>query len=257
MLLSHINAIEKILVAQGEAAQIAGHPNLRGWPREWFIRDFLINHLPSSLEIGHGEIIDQDSTPEPRQTEYRPEVDIIIYRHDLPKIAYSRENTAYLAEGVLATIESKSYLTKEGLLKACQTSTIHKSLNRSVPLHALGDFPPEKIVSYVIAYDCEPKDIATVANWLPDIDSKLNSHSYDLVDMIVVLGKGVIWQKDKVNVIPESRLPRESKWVYFDQNEKNLFLFFTHMMTLSMYLSAPPDTLGYGFKFDFEPYGTI
>jgi hypothetical protein len=58
MLLSHINAIEKILVAQGAAAQNAGHPNLRGWPREWFIRDFLINHLPSSLEIGYGEIID-------------------------------------------------------------------------------------------------------------------------------------------------------------------------------------------------------
>ncbi len=255
MLLSHINVIEKILVAQGAAAQNAGHPNLRGWPREWFIRDFLTNHLPSSLEIGHGEIIDQDSMPEPPQGEYRPEVDIVIYRCDLPKISYSRDNTAFLSEGVLATIESKSVLTKEELSKACKASSIHKALRRNTPLHALGDFPPDKIISYVIAYD-GPAKISTVANWLPEIIEESGISVSNMVDMIVVLGKGVVWQKDKVSVIPESQISEDSQWIYFDQSEKNLFLLFTHMMSLGAYLSSPPDTLGYGFKFSFEPYGT-
>ncbi len=257
MLLSHINAIEKILVAQGAAAQIAGHPSLRGWPREWFIRDFLTNHLPSNLEIGHGEIIDQNSTPEPPQGDYRPEVDIVIYRRDLPKIAYSRDNTAFLSEGVLATIESKSVLKKEDLLNACKASLIHKNLTRNQPLYVVGDeFPPDKIVSYVIAYD-GPSKIKTVANWLPEITQELGTTVENMVDIIVILGKGVLWQKDKVPVIPASDIPQEKRWIYFEQSEKNLFLLFTHMMSLCAYLSSPPDTLGYGFKLSFETYETI
>lgn len=49
MLISHLNAFEQILIAQSSDAQNAGHPNIRGGPREWFIRDFLENHLPSTL----------------------------------------------------------------------------------------------------------------------------------------------------------------------------------------------------------------
>jgi len=256
MLLTHINAIEKILVVQSDVAQNAGHPCLRGWPREWFIRDFLANHLPSSLEIGHGEIIDQDSAPDPPQDEYRPEVDIVIYRRDLPKISYSRDNTAFLAEGVIATIESKSVITKEELSKACKASVIHKTLKRNMPLHALGDFPPEKIVSYVIAYD-GPTKISTVANWLSKIAKESEIPAGEMVEMVIVLGKGVVWQKDKVAVIPESEIPASSQWVYFDQPEKNLFLLFTHLMTLGAYLSSPPNTLEYGFKFSFESFGTV
>lgn len=112
MILSHTNAIEKVLIAQSAAAQNAGHPNLRGGPREWFIRgirDFLQNHLPTSLEIGQGEIIDEDSKPSPPQDSYRPQVDIVVYRRDLPRITYSRDNAAFLAEGVIATIERDTH----------------------------------------------------------------------------------------------------------------------------------------------------
>ncbi len=143
MLMSHINAIEKILVAQGLAAQDAGHPSLRGWPREWFIRDFLLSHLPSTLEIGHGEIIDEDSSPEPFPGDYRPEVDIVLYRRDLPKITYSRDNTAYLVEGVLATLEVKSKLTEPELKKACKVCEKHKRLKRNPPVAVIVEYSPD------------------------------------------------------------------------------------------------------------------
>jgi hypothetical protein len=87
MLKSHINAIESVLLSQSKTASHAGHPNLRGGPREWFIRDFLSAHLPAVLQIGQGEIIDHDSTPNPRPDEYRPQVDIVLYRKDLPIIS--------------------------------------------------------------------------------------------------------------------------------------------------------------------------
>ena len=92
---------------------------------------------------------------------------------------------------------------------------------------------------------------------MPEIAEESGIETNNMVEMIVVLGQGVVWQKNKVSVIPESRIPACRQWVYFDQSEKNLFLLFTHIMSLGAYLSAPPDTLGYGFKFSFEPYGTI
>ncbi len=99
MLESHINAIERVLIAQSQTAKNAGHPNLRGGPREWFIRDFLSSHLPGTLEIGQGEILDVNSVPNPSKGNYRPQIDIVIYRKDLPKITYSKTDSAYFVEG--------------------------------------------------------------------------------------------------------------------------------------------------------------
>jgi hypothetical protein len=248
MLVSHINAIEKILLAQSNAAENAGHPNLRGGPREWFIRDFLENHLPANLEIGHGEIIDRNSKPSPSPGEYRPEVDIVIYRRDLPKISYSKDNTAYLVEGVVATIESKTRLKKRDLKQACEASIANKSMKRN-------------IVSYVFAYD-GPKNILTVGNWLPKISQELRVSAEQLVEMIIILGKGVIWNKDKFFAIPsdtpENDGSDDDQWIYFEQHEKNLFVLFTHLLsTVATILKGTPDTLRYGFQFRDEPYGTI
>ncbi len=255
MILSHTNAIEKVLIAQSAAAQNAGHPNLRGGPREWFIRDFLHNHLPTTLEIGQGEIIDEDSKPSPSQGSYRPQVDIVVYRRDLPRITYSRDNAAFLAEGVIATIESKSVLTKADLSNACKAALVHKSLKRSPPLHAFG-IPLECILSYVVAFD-GPQNVLTVAEWLPEIASDLNATPDKLVDMVVVLGKGVVWQSSAFSSIPAFALPSETRWAYFKQPERNLFMMFMHMLTWVSCISIPPSALGYVSKVYFEPYDIV
>ncbi len=179
MLISHMNAIEQVLLAQSVAAQNAGHPNLRGGPREWFVHDFLRNHLPTILEIGQGEIIDENAIANPPIGSYRNQVDLVIYRRDLPKIIYSPNNAAFLAEGVKATIECKSKLTKIDLLHACEASKKHKLLIRSKN-------QKNKIVSYVVAYDCQADHLSTVAEWLPNIKMKLASTPDKLVDMIII-----------------------------------------------------------------------
>lgn len=255
MILSHTNAIEKVLIAQSQAAQHAGHPNLRGGPREWFIHDFLEDHLPSRLEIGQGEIIDEDSRPDPPRSKYRPQVDIVIYRNDLPRISYSPQNTAYLAEGVIATIESKSTLAKDDLEQACRASLTHKSLKRSPPQHSFGQGPP-KIQSYVLAYD-GPQNMSTVANWLPDISHKLSVPPEELVDLVVVLGKGVIWHSSAFKEVDPLVPPENATWAYFEQEDRNLFMLFMHMLTWVSYLSVPPSALGYVSRVFFEPYQTI
>ena len=57
MIESHLNAIESLLLAQGRIASNAGNPNLIGGPREWFVKNFLIEHLPETIRVGQGEII--------------------------------------------------------------------------------------------------------------------------------------------------------------------------------------------------------
>lgn len=255
MLESHTNALEQVLLAQSRAAQNAGHPNLRGGPREWFIREFLENHLPSSLEIGQGEIIDENSKPKLPKDKYRHQVDIVIYRRDLPKIAYSKENTAFFAEGVIATIESKSKLTKVELRKACMSCKTHRNLSRTPPMHAFGN-PPDAIISYVVAYD-GPKNIKTVAKWLPKISNELNATKDDIVDMIIVIGRGVIWNIDNFPSIPAQNVPNGHNWAYKQQPERNLFMMFTHFLTWSTAITSPPETTGYASSVFFQKFDTL
>ncbi len=232
MLKSHINAIEKVLIAKSRVAQQAGHTLLRGGPREWFIREFLEGHLPTTLEIGSGEIIDENSIPGPPQGEYRNQVDIVIYRRDFPKIQYATEHYAYLSEGVMATIESKSNLvkgtinSKTDLFGACFAANTHKTLHRTPPEIELVHSPPPGIISYVVAYNAEAsKNIATIARWLPDISLQSRIPSDNLTDMIVVLGKGVIWNVKRFKP-PDAKIPENHSWAFIDQEEGNLLFMF-------------------------------
>lgn len=193
MLVSHINAIEEVLLAQSRTAKNAGHPNLRGGPREWFIRDFVQGHLPSTLEVGTGEIIDCNSRPNPPPGCYRPQVDVVLYRRDVPKISYSNNESAFLAEGVMATIESKSLLTEAELGNACRAAIAHKTLIRqSFSGMTVGKVPAE-IISYVVAYD-GPANMKTTSGWLVNYVRTNNANPDQLVDLIIILGKGVLWR---------------------------------------------------------------
>ena len=255
MLQSHINAIEQVLLAQSVAAQNAGHPNLRGGPREWFIRDFLATHLPSTLDIGQGEIIDLNSVPSPPKGSYRPQVDIVLYRRDMPKIYYSRTDSAYLVEGVLATIESKSVLTKEDLINACKATNAIKSLQRKgYTGMAVGWIPPH-VVSYVVAFD-GPAKMNTVAGWLPNISSTLGAPSHQLVVMVVVLGKGVLWQLKSFPQLNVKTSMPSHEWAYVDQNDKNLLTLFLHLLMYVTSASTPPQVAGYASKTTFSSVQT-
>ena len=251
MLESHINAIENVLLAQSIAAKNAGHPNLRGGPREWFIRDFLQSHLPSTLEIGQGEIIDVNSIPNPSPGNYRPQVDVVIYRSDMPKISYSKLDFAYLAEGVRATIESKSNVTDSELLKANKAATAHNKLHRSSSSTMVVGKAHNRIVNYIVAFD-GPENMETISGWMVGQVQKEGLIPQEMVDMIIVLGKGVLWQ---LSSFPELKIPNAKPsnfWAFINQKEKNLLTLFVHMLTWVASSSTPPNTLGYVSKVGFS-----
>lgn len=252
MIEAHLNAVEQVLIAQSKAAQNAGHPNLRGGPREWFVRDFLEGHVPGTLEVGQGELIDADSQPAPTRGEYRAQVDVVLYRRDLPKISYSTGNAAYLAEGVMATIETKSDLTRDGLIRVCEVAIEHGQLKRSYIPRTGAQVP---IKNYLLVY--KSIDVQKVATWLSEIAADLTVASAQMVDMIVILGAGVVWRIDDFPTMPVEKSAADHEWTFLSQKTNNLFLMFVHMLTWMNTRWALPDTGNYVARSFFDNHQTF
>lgn len=236
MLENHLNAIEELLIAQGEIASNAGHPNLIGNPREWFIKNFLADHLPETVRIGQGEIINPKSVPK----ESRHQSDIVLYRRDFPVISYSQDNSAFLRESVIATIEVKSTINLGEFRKACKASIRHKTrkytqgFNPNRPLDPVGDIIDLKsplITTYVVAYD-GPAKISTAANWFSTLNQEFDTTPDELIDVVVILGKGTIWRLESFPPFGRQlkKLNSEAKWGCVEQTDKNILILFLHIL---------------------------
>lgn len=117
-----IKTISKMIEVSFEVgASVSDHSTILGDARESFIRDILEQFLPSSISIGSGQIIDQHG----RRSK---QVDIIIYRREFPILKTFGAADVYLIEGVIATIEVKSKLDKDNLIKALENSKSVKKL---------------------------------------------------------------------------------------------------------------------------------
>src|SRR5438552_3739809 len=104
MLKSHLEAVERQILATSKIPANSGHTLHKGTPRESFVKEFLEGHLSERIAVGTGEIIDADSKP----NEHRPQVDIVLYKRDYPRIHFGGGIHGFLVESVIATIEVKS-----------------------------------------------------------------------------------------------------------------------------------------------------
>jgi hypothetical protein len=238
MLESHLNAIENVLQAQACISSNAGHPDLIGSPREWFVKNFLIDHLPETVKVGQGEIINSRSQPKSK----RNQIDVILYRHDYPKISYSQNNNAFLRESVIATIEVKSIINLGEFRKACNASINHKNQQYiqesnprrpNQPVGLIDDIRLPPIGTYVVSYGGPSKFLA-VANWLPKIVQELNTTPEKIIDMVVILGKGTLWRLDSFPLLGRSLKSKHptGTWAFLEQENKNLLLLFLHLLSL-------------------------
>jgi len=240
MLADHFNAIEDVLLAQGKVAAKAGHPNLIGGPKEWFVRDFLNDHLPSSVRIGQGEIIDSHSRSN-LSSLTKNQIDIVLYSQNFPKIAYSKYDSAFLRESIISTVEIKSKISKQKLKESCQASINLKNnefiqephpQRFSEPVGKIVDLGLSTISSYVVAFDVGYR-FPTVASWLPKLNSELKTSPENLIDMIIILGKGTVWRLKSFPQLGQ-KLQRQHPnaiWAYIEQKDKNLLLLFLHMLS--------------------------
>ena len=212
------------------------------------------------MRVGQGEIIDGRSKPNQK----RNQVDVILYRDGFPKIVYAENCSAFLRESIIATIEVKSTINLDKFRKACTVSIKHKN-RRYIqhpdprrpldPVGVIEDLTTPIISSYIVAFD-GPIQISTVANWLPKIRLEFGITADKLVDMMVILGKGVIW---RIESFPQlggrsilSKNP-EATWAYLEQTDKNLLLLFLHLLSQMTSSSLIPiDILGYAKNVSFS-----
>ncbi len=161
LLKSHIDAVERSLLATSQIPANSGHPLHKGTPRETFISGFLRDHLSERVAVGTGEIIDAESQPKGR----RNQIDIVIHRRDYPRLHFGGGINAFLAESVVATIEVKSKLDKSDIEQSVKAARAIKGLSQSLITSFEYGYVPPAILNYVVAYD-GPADISTVHKWV-------------------------------------------------------------------------------------------
>ena len=161
MLKSHMDALENLLISQASIQQSTGHTQHKGTPREVFIREYLVSHLPENLAIGTGEIIDCNSKP----GQSRNQFDIVIYKRNFPKLDFGGGINGFLIKFVIATIEVKSTLREVDVQQAISAARNAKALKSSLVSSISSGYIPPKVLNYVVAYD-GPAQMQTVYGWV-------------------------------------------------------------------------------------------
>jgi hypothetical protein len=93
-----------------------------------FVREFLEEHLGEHLAIGTGEIIDGRAEIDRE----RPQLDVVVYRREYPRLHFGGHIHGFLIESVVATIEVKSTLDRPALEHAIRTAHTVKKLQPSL-----------------------------------------------------------------------------------------------------------------------------
>jgi hypothetical protein len=138
-----------------------------GFAREYFVNNILASFLPKSVIVGIGEIIDGEGNRSGQQ-------DVIIYRADFPIITSLTPVNAYLAEGVVATIEVKSNLstgTPNHLLSAFKNvQKVHSLFKQAFIISGSTDEVEKlqeatRIKTYVVGYSGWKEEESFVRNY--------------------------------------------------------------------------------------------
>lgn len=139
------------------SAAISNHSSILGDARESFIRDVLSKFLPATVHVGTGQIVDA-------QGKSSKQIDVIIYRKDFPILRSFGNADVYLIEGVLATVEVKSTLTKAKLAEALENGRSVKNLRVGIVPDSIDMFCQAAFAkSYV---DLNALELNSLSTWL-------------------------------------------------------------------------------------------
>ncbi|MGD8780132.1 MAG: hypothetical protein PVH88_14355 [Ignavibacteria bacterium] len=252
LLKAHFNAIEESLLCEAKISANAGHNINIGTPREIFIKKFLNQHLPKTVSIGSGEIIDANSYP----GEKRNQVDIVVYRNDFPVLNFGGDINAYLKESVTNIIEVKSTIDKKAIQQAIETTLNSKIMESNLTITARVGYVPPNIQSYLLAYNCEVS-LDKVYRWLIEINKELGvTQKKDLpkdrnerkqilnysLDGIFILGKGfLVFENQPIGFLSDKMRIQypDLQWIICKQKKGSLLPFFIFLINgISGFLKA-------------------
>ncbi len=128
----------------GASRSVLNQATILGSIREAVVRDILSKFLPHSIEIGTGQVIDSLGN-------LSDQIDIIVYRGTTPAFRFEGGVSAFLYEGVLATIEIKSMLYREKLQEWLNNSKSVKELTYLMHIRTKGKRIFEEAFEWVMS----------------------------------------------------------------------------------------------------------
>lgn len=184
-LVEHLRFRVKILKSLLENSKLLESPHGKGITREFFIKEFLEDHLPQVIKIGRGEIIESTNKSK------TGDIDIVLYFSSMPKLTIG-DSTLFLAESVAATIEVKTSLAGAHLKEAIDKCSAVLKIEREQVTNRTGfviskehfDRFFKRVRTYIFAY--ESGDLNTLSG-------KLNST--EAPDFICSLSQGCVIKK--------------------------------------------------------------
>lgn len=235
MLQKHLSNCEKCLMALYEIGNVSGHPVNKGDSREMFVDNFLRDNLPTSVNVGRGEIVGCKSKPGQNRNQF----DVIVYRSDFPQINMGGGNCACLVESLCATIEVKSCMSKRDVEQAVEAAHNIKSL--SIKPNQKRERNDRFLYCGLVAYKTSAKKIKTVVKWLCDAEAKIgiknhndkglcNGYQSPSIDCVVVLGRGIIHCYNPLVGLAPRNVTGPYRWVYVETTRHNLLLFYLQLL---------------------------
>lgn len=198
--------IANALAATAEVAGGTGHAVTTGRLREVLVQQFLRPHLPKTLEVRSGVIVDATGAKSKQQ-------DCVLVDTRLPLIDVGSNTDALLvAESVVATVEVKSYLSAEELNSTIEAISQTIRLARSgTQVYRKGPVEmrlpkPNPILTYIFSYD--GASLETLVQTIAKAANERNDGGVS-PDAICVLKKGVLLRSPLMPVVDGSnvRLP--------------------------------------------------
>lgn len=198
-----MEGVSKQLVASIEAGRVAiAHRSEKGSAVEGAVRQFFREHLPSSIGVAHGEVID-------RHGGTSTQLDVILYDEARTPILYQDQEAGVRVipvEGVIAAIEVKTSLRLDEIPSLSEAALRLKQLDCSS--YYMADNPLIRHVSYAYGkeYSVLPPFYFVLAFDGPDLinlETRMaqNQVSHSLegnddlskrIDMVCVLNRGVV-----------------------------------------------------------------
>jgi len=220
------------------------------------------------LAIGQGELIDANSV----YGQARPQVDVVLYLREFPRIPLGGGIVAHFVESVVATIEVKSRLTQARLNRAIAAARRIKQLQRNAHVFIQPAYAPPSVLCYLVAYD-GPVQPQTTGDWIgqyhaangivspnlpPQLVNRLPVASPHL-DGVFVLGRHfVLFDNTPLGItVPDAARAAfpQSSWLLVRQHPTGGL--FTLFMLLTMATAGIPaqqmQVAGYMQNFLFGP----
>ena len=222
---------EKIEIEAKEAG-FSEHNLTTGEVREDSLRGFLINLLPNFFKYGNGVLIDSEGNKSPQQ-------DIIIYS---PYVSIlTPKSKLFPIDSVFATIEVKTKLDKDQLIKSMKSISSVKNLRK-----ILGK---SKIQCNIFAYSSDSDK--AILNNIKNIKENLGIKDEDMFDNLCINGRCLITKNASLKSLSKSEETYD--YLLLELKEKALPYFLDSMIsTIDFSVNPTPIFTKYLGKFRFN-----